>query len=317
MPDGLLGRDAALADLGRAAARAAAGAGAVALVAGPAGTGKTALVETALAGAALAVVWAPSPPGGSPPYGAVVIGLRSVRRADPAALDVPPPLLPHLAMLLPELGAPAPEASDRGTLVEAVLVALAGLARRRPLALILDDLHWGDAATIALLPELARAAPSSPLLVVAAYRTDALPRRHALRDARTALRRSGGVLELELAGLDEAGTAALVRRQAGSEVAPELVAEVHRRSAGVPFAVLELARAVADAPADPEAPLPETLREAILAGLIGLRGSGARRAGTGRGARGALRPGAPRRAGRRGGRAGRPRRGPGRRARPG
>jgi hypothetical protein len=48
--------------------------------------------------------------------------------------------------------------------------ALAALARQRPLVLLLEDLHWADAASLDLLRHLARHLAALPLLVVATYR---------------------------------------------------------------------------------------------------------------------------------------------------
>ena len=88
-------------------------------------------------------------------------GLQSSRRCLPF-LRVHPdgladcgPLRPHLVLILPELGDPAP-VSDRDTLFEAVRGEFACLAREGHLVLLLDDLQWSDDATLELLPALAR-----------------------------------------------------------------------------------------------------------------------------------------------------------------
>ncbi len=47
---------------------------------------------------------------------------------------------------------------------------LAAVARERPLAVLLDDLHWADAETLALLTGLTDLPPGTPVLVAAAYR---------------------------------------------------------------------------------------------------------------------------------------------------
>ena len=191
---GLIGRDAPRARLADAAARAADGLGSLVLVAGPAGIGKTALLDDVLAGSALSAVRATAPAGGSQAWGPVVAALRAARRRDPASIAVPATLAPHLALLLPETGVGA-DASDRATVVEAVLAAFATLAATAPTAVVLDDLQWADHATCELLPVLAAASADQPLLVLAAYRSEALARGHPLRAARQALRRAGALRE--------------------------------------------------------------------------------------------------------------------------
>ena len=73
--------------------------------------------------------------------------------------------------------------------MEAIRCGLATLVAERPAALLLDDLQWSDEATIELLAALALPLRELPLLVVAAYRSDELPRAHALRRLRHDLRR--------------------------------------------------------------------------------------------------------------------------------
>jgi hypothetical protein len=112
--------------------------------------------------------------GGTSPFGPIVEGLRSYRRAAGHVPLVEGPLAGHLAMLLPELGPPAP-VGDRATLFEAIRQALAGIAARRPTVLFLDDLSgrttlrrscWRPGAFAGL----------EPLLVLGAFRSDELPR---------------------------------------------------------------------------------------------------------------------------------------------
>ena len=49
-----------------------------------------------------------------------------------------------------------------------------------PMVIILDDLHWSDPASLDLLRPLARMVSALPILIIAAYRSDRLPREHAL-----------------------------------------------------------------------------------------------------------------------------------------
>src|SRR4051812_34186914 len=103
----LIGREAARSQLERAVVGAAAGRGRLVLVAGPAGIGKTALIDDVLADAPLATVRAAASVGGSQAWGPVVAALRAARRRFPESTEVPSALAPHLALLLPESGEPA------------------------------------------------------------------------------------------------------------------------------------------------------------------------------------------------------------------
>ena len=115
------------------------------------------------------------------------------------------------------------------------------MAERTPVLVVLDDLHWADDATLRTLRHvLATTPPDARLVVVATRRAhpeptgalaevgEAFARRHALR------------LDLDGLGTDEART--LVRSVAGPEIGDATADAWHRRAAGNPFFLVELAR---------------------------------------------------------------------------
>jgi DNA-binding NarL/FixJ family response regulator len=280
----LVGREAEQARLRAPAAAALAGRGSLVLIAGEAGVGKTTLARQALAGSGLAVHEGFAAQGGTAAFGPVVEVLRSHLRfegeARPAGGLGEGPLAGHLALLLPELGPAAPE-GDRATLFEAIRLALAAVAARRPAALLLDDLQWADDATLELLPALARSVDQQPLLILGSFRSDELPRGHPIRRMRGELRRAGRLEQLTLDPLDAGATAALLERTLGT-AAPTLRRAVFDRTDGVPFFVKELASALAASgrlEAGPsglellegeDVPLPESVRDAVLLRAAGL-----------------------------------------------
>src|SRR3954471_13545626 len=273
----LVGRQEERDRLEEAIRRAATGRGAVILVAGEAGVGKTCLVDSVAADAQALVLRGASTQGATAPYGPLVAALRSHLRAHPGALDDCGPLRAHLAVLLPELG-PRAEASDRATLLEAVRCAIAHLASTDPVVFVLDDLHWSDAATLDLIAGLGEALDELPVLVVATYRSDGLPRDHGVRRLRNDLRRAGRLDELVLEPLGPEDTRLLLAAVLGEQPARSLARAVHDRTAGVPFFAEELARALRSAGAlrpgrqgielatDDDVPLPDTIRDAVMLG---------------------------------------------------
>ena len=277
----LVGRDGARARLEEALQRARLGEGSFVLLSGEAGVGKTRLAAEVAAGADALVLAGTSSHGGTAPYGPVVTALRSHLRAVPGGLDECGPLRPHLALILPELGDPAP-ATDRATLFEAVRCAFAHLARETPALVVLDDLQWSDEATLELLSALAATVQDLSLLLIGAYRSDGLPRQHGLRRLRNELRRAGRLdeLTLEPLGLDETGE--LVKHLLGDTPAPSLVQAIHDRTQGVPFFVEELSSALQvggrlkagrrglEIAGEGEVPLPETIRDAVAIGTAEL-----------------------------------------------
>ena len=232
MAAALIGRGAESERLAALLARAHAGAGAVVLLSGDAGVGKTRLTAELArhAGTRALVLGATATQGRTAPYGPLVAVLRGYTHARPGGLDDCGPLRAHLARILPELGAPAADA-DRATLFEAIRCAL---ARIGPALVVLDDLQWSDEATLEVLAALAAPLADMPLLVVGAYRSDGLPRTHGVRRLRNDLRRGGRLEEIALAPLAPSGTAQLLEATLGDAPAPALVARHPRPHGGHP-----------------------------------------------------------------------------------
>ncbi len=271
----LVGRHTERERLEAALRRARLGEGSIVLMSGDAGVGKTRLAAELAAGTQAVRLRGAAGQGGTPPYGPLVAALRSHLRGNPEALDGCGPLRGQLALLLPELGDPAAEA-DRPTLFEAMRCALAQIAAGRHALVVLDDLQWSDEATLEMLSALAEPLGELPVLVVAAYRSDGLPRDHGVRRLRNDLRRTGRLDELPLGPLDLDATAELLEQALGASPSPGLLHTIHDRTEGIPFFVEELAAALRVSGAvregrrglelaqDGDVPLPDTVRDAVL-----------------------------------------------------
>lgn len=271
----LVGRRAERERLGDAVRRARLGSGSLVLLTGEAGVGKTRLAGQLAEDAGRQMLFGRASRGAAVPYGPIVAAFRSYLRLNPDGLAGCGPLQPHLALILPELGEPAP-LSDPATLLEAVRCAFAHLAREEQVLVVLDDLQWSDEATLELLPALAESLGELALLMIAVYRSDGLPRDHMLRRIRHELRRAGRLDELTLSPLEPTETAQLLVEIFEQTPAPSLVRTIHDRTQGVPFFVEELARAllVTNALAagrrglelamGGEVTVPDTVRDAVL-----------------------------------------------------
>jgi len=125
-----------------------------------------------------------------------------------------------------------------------VLDAIRGLASDGPTVLVLEDLQVADTATIELLPSLATALEACPVLVLGVYRSDALPRLHAIRRVRHELRRGHRLVDIAVGSLTRDETGELVAGLLGVTPAVLLVDEIHARTEGLPFFVEELTSAL-------------------------------------------------------------------------
>jgi DNA-binding SARP family transcriptional activator/tetratricopeptide (TPR) repeat protein len=143
------------------------------------------------------------------------------------------PLVPELVRLHPDL--PEIPKIDGGKLRlhEAFARVLESLARRRPVAVILEDMHWANADTLDAIEHLARRAGSSHIVLVATYRPEEASTEHPLREMRRNLQREHRATVLSLGPLDRAAIGALVAEAAPDAAAPEELADaVFRASEG-------------------------------------------------------------------------------------
>src|SRR5262249_54694276 len=140
---------------------------------------------------------------------------------------------------LPEPVALQPDA-ERVRLLDAVAQGLLALAARVPTVLVLDDLHWADHGTVAMLRHVARFARRGRLLVLGAYRDVEIDGQHPLRGALGALPRATSYEQIALAGLDSTAVQELLESVADQEVPPALVTAITRETSGNPFFIREV-----------------------------------------------------------------------------
>lgn len=216
----------------------------LALLAGALGIGKSRLLEEfgryaasrgalLLSGRCLAF-------GVPVPYQPLVMALRAGLTA--VRTPLPPIWQAELARLLPELGPAADEGDEaaRQRLFTAVTAFLESLGQpRQPIVLLLDDLHWVDAASLDLLKFLLYHAPPR-LLVVGTYRLEDTAAEHALTQLRRELSRDGLVTHLFLPGLEETAVQTIAASLVQAEQVAELSLYLWRESRGNGFVLKEL-----------------------------------------------------------------------------
>lgn len=178
------------------------------------------------------------------PFGVVIDALdayvasldrHAVDRLAADGLDDLADVLPSLRSLRPA-NAAAATATERFRSYFAVRELLERLAARQPVVVILDDLHWGDLASIELVAHLLRRPPDAQVLLAGGFRTgQAHP---LLTGAIDAAERAGKAVRLALGPLRPDAAAALV---ADADAAARQ--RLYLQSGGNPFYLLQLARA--------------------------------------------------------------------------
>ena len=260
---GMAGRDELVEALGRHVFKELrAGSGGLVLVGGESGIGKTRLAlelaRRVQAQGRAAVLVGECAPGGGPlhPLRPVLQHIadrcREQGPAETAHLLGPrgrvlEPYAPDLAGLPGQGGYPAlaemPPEEARLRLFDALAAALAALAGRQPVLLLLDDLQWADSLSLEFLEHMVHSAPlrNMPLFVTGTYRSE------ELEDGLRKLLEAPQVRSLLLQRLDEQAVGSMVGDMLALSPAPALFARaVARRSEGNPFFVAEYLRAAVD-----------------------------------------------------------------------
>jgi len=260
MAGDLLERESELAVLSEVLGAARSGRGGVALVEGPAGIGKSRLLDAACTEAATA--------------GMEVLRATGRELETEASFGVAAELFePRPSPLDPA----AASSADSPALLRELYWFAVDLAGDAGLAILIDDAQWCDRPSLAFLAHLAARADEAPITLLLAIRSGAPV---AAADALAALRGAAGrVVRPHPLGPD--GVAALVRAEL-PDADDALVAACGEVTAGNPFMVIELGRMLrieavpptADSVAAVRALVPETVMHTLLTQL-GRLGEGA------------------------------------------
>ncbi len=195
------------------------------LVSGPAGMGKTRLVEEFRARAAGRI-------------GRVAVGACLDESGAVMALH---PIL----QIVEALGGEFDPADGGGRSLEQNFRTMVGILARAaatspPLLVVIDDLHWADATTLAFVQFAARSLADESIMFIGTHRDgpDVVPR---LRRLLTALDRHPRLQRLPLAPLDPDAMARLVQVRVGAVVDDATMHDLVMRAEGVTFFMEELA----------------------------------------------------------------------------
>ena len=280
-----VGREAELTELVAGLDALSAGRGALYLLSGEPGIGKTRLVQELAAVAVRrgmrVLVGRSHESGGAPAYSPWMDALGSFVRTESEA-DLRAALgdtASEVAALLPELGERLPQLPNLPTMdperarfrmFDSVARFLARAAWRVPLVVVLDDLHWADVSSLLLLQFVAREIAQNRLLVLGTHRDLVLACDHPLLQTLGNLARVDGCHRLALTGLSAAEVGAFVRGTSGVDPPAAVIDSIHRETDGNPFFVTELVRLLDDSAHLPAPPgrgliIPPTVREAIAA----------------------------------------------------
>ena len=281
-----VGRDEVFARLAAGLDDAAHGRTRTLLLDGTAGVGVTRFLDEATArmralGEPMTILRAAAwPASADEPYGPIVRAIGPTLRALPAEdlADLLGPATREVVRLLPDLeprlrgvsamtgngGPTAPERRQARTL-EGILGLLGRLGERRPVVLVLEDLHLADAATRALVAFLARISGEQRLAIIGTHQLDVVARDDPwMANLDTIASGPRPSDRLALLPLDRDELAALIEGIEGERASASLLLLVAERSGGLPLVAEELLAARRELPS---ASLTGSFDELIIARL--------------------------------------------------
>ena len=261
-----VGRDAQRGELWRAYARVKGGRGLILAVSGEAGIGKTSLLEEFLAELgqrgerpALARGRCSERLAGAEAYLPILEALDSLLHGHAAAQAAPAmkTLAPTWYGLVAgdsavtstsATGREAGPAASQERMKRELGALCQELSRKRPLILVIDDLHWADVSTIDLLNYLAGRFADMRLLALVSYRpSDMALARHPFLAVRGDLQSHGLFEEIGLKFLEPQDVERYLTLQFPAHVFPaDFAATIHAKTEGNPLFMADLVRYLRD-----------------------------------------------------------------------
>ncbi|MBN1568353.1 MAG: protein kinase [Acidobacteria bacterium] len=252
-----VGRESELRQLQSAFDGAMSGQGALMMVVGEPGIGKTALCEqlstyVTLRGGRTLVGHCYEEGSLSLPYLAFVEALRSYvlsreskdlqKELGSGAADVARIFSEIREKLKIKLRLPKDPEEERYHLMQGVTGFLTNAASVQPILLVLEDLHDSDKGTLDMLTHISRHLSGMRVLVAGTYRDVEVDRGHPLSAALAELRRASNYGRILLRGLNADEVRRMLERIARQDVPWGLAEAVHRQTEGNPLFVQEVVR---------------------------------------------------------------------------
>jgi len=152
-------------------------------------------------------------------------------------------IAPSLRRIFPDIPEPLdlPTVQKRRYLFQSVSEVAARFAQAQPRLYILDDLHWADESTLALLIHFAHRVSQFPLVIIGTYSDEYSEKTPALVRTLEELIRLG-VRPLKVGGLSRDAVAQMLNGLSQSQAPECLVNAIFEESQGYPFFVEEVYR---------------------------------------------------------------------------
>ena len=232
--------------------------GRVTAIVGEPGIGKTRLIQELIPHVEMRggqVLWGRCYESqGAPPHWPWVQAIRSyVRDKDPSELreemgagaSAISEIISDIRERFPDVPT-VPDVGDpdaaRFRLFDSIATFLKNAARRRPMVIVLDDLHWADRPSLQLLEFVSRELLASNILLIGIYRDVDISRAHPLSQTLGELIRDSRFERISLTELSRSEVAEFVEIVGGMEPPSVLVEMIFNQTEGNPLFVTEVIR---------------------------------------------------------------------------
>ena len=239
--------------------QATVGAGQTLLISGEPGIGKSSLTRELATQAEIsggkALIGESYSEGGAPysPFSQIL--RRALPEAGQNGSEISEFIVADLISLTPELRPNYPNLpdipsldpdSEQRRLFESMVALLTSLSEQSPILLVLEDVHWADSGSLAMLRYLARRTKGQPIMLVATYREVELDETLPLQEMLVELNRERLASRLKLSRFGKDETRDLLAAIFQDEITPEFLEGIYNETEGNPFFIEEVCKSLVE-----------------------------------------------------------------------
>jgi len=194
--------------------------------------------------------------GGSAPYDAIrQIVHKALEDSSAERIEISEFVLADLLTLVPEFmtifpDIPSPPTldpeSEQRRMMENLAIFINTLAEKTPILLAIDDAHWADSGTLAMMQHLVRRCRRSRVMVLITYREVELDEALPFHEIMLAMSRETSPTRVKLSRFTIDQTKNLLATIFAEEITPEFLTAIHRETEGNPFFIEEVSKSLVE-----------------------------------------------------------------------
>lgn len=209
-------------------------------ISGPAGIGKTSLIQSIDYPPGYQVIQTIIPEEESPSYSVIANLLRQTTIFKEGLNQNSHHWNNYIGFFLPEISRNENLNASFDLLVTMFREIISHITESEPLIWLIEDLQWADLASLEILSNLSLSLTGTSFLLMATYRNDQAAYEHTLRGVRTKLRRQQGFIEMELQPFTKNEAFEFIESTFQLKPSPSLVEVLYDQTGGLPLLLSEI-----------------------------------------------------------------------------